>query len=154
MCSAVAEPPADAAATIVIGPKRRRRRKPAIPAAMRKEIARYARAIGKKYRTFFDRDHRLKQRIGRLTAALLPPRTRRPGRPYDPEISHVLKLYSRFRRQHPEARSAELWIMVAGKLYPEYSSLPTMVQQDICHGLRERARSRMRKRPRNLSRQK
>jgi hypothetical protein len=121
---------------------------------MRQEVTDIARSLSQKYRADFEADRKLKDRVVRLLRVILPPRPRRPGHPPNPETTKAIALYARFRRQNPEAKSAALWGMVASELYPEYANLSAIAQQDICAGLRERARARMRKRPRNSARRK
>jgi hypothetical protein len=132
----------------------RRRRAPAIPKELRKEVMEIARALSRKYRRDFARDRKLKDRVLTLLRATLPPRPRRPGHPPNTETTKAITLYDQFQRQHPEAKPAELWGMVASELYPEYANLSAIAQQDIRNGLSERARARRRKRPTNSSRRK
>jgi hypothetical protein len=113
---------------------------------LRKEVTEIARGLSKKYRADFARDRKLKDRVLTLLRATLPPRPRRPGHPRNPETTRAIALYARFRRQHPEAKPAELWGVVAVELYPEYVNLSEIAQRDMRNGLRERARARRRKR--------
>jgi hypothetical protein len=128
------------------------RRHPAIPKALLKEVTEIARGLFQKYRADFAGDRKLKDRVVTLLRATLPPRPRRPGHPRNPETTRAIALYARFRRQHWEAKPADLWGMVAAELYPEYANLSEIAQQDMRNGLRERARARRRKRQPKSSR--
>ena len=130
-------------------PSQARRRAESIPRRLRKEATEIARSLSQTYRADFVADHKLKDRVLRLLRAMLPPRPRKPGHPHDPEITKAAILHSRIRRQHSEARPAEILDMVCAALQPEYASLAPIARRDMRAGLRARLRSRWRKRPRN-----
>jgi hypothetical protein len=135
-----------AVAETVTAPQRRRA--PSIPRELQNEIAAHAKVIGKKYRKLFNADGKLKQRIARLTAVLLPPRARR-GRPRDPTITRALALYHKRRRQYSDERPRESWYFVAGKLIQNFDSYNQLERRALVDDLRTRAKSRRRKsRPR------
>ena len=54
-------------------PERRRRSTPRLPAALRKEIARFARELTRNHRPLFKPDPKLKDRASRLLRSLLLP---------------------------------------------------------------------------------
>jgi hypothetical protein len=132
---------------------KRRRRRPAIPAKLRKEIANYARTIGNEYREVFQNDHKLKGRVTRLIKALLPPKPKRRGRPRDPQITRAIRLHSRLRRQYSAEKPREIWARVAGKLIAGFDSYNQLEQRALIDDLKNRVKSRLRKRPARKLRQ-
>jgi hypothetical protein len=117
-----------------------------MPAQLRKEVVEHCRSIARKYGVEFKADRDLKARVLRLEHALLPPRPKPRGRPANPETTRAIRLYNRFRRQHPREKPAETWDRVCRMLYSEYARLSKIEQQDICDGLRGRVKSRARSR--------
>jgi hypothetical protein len=124
--------------------KRQRRRQPSIPPELRKETVQHVRAMARKYRTAFESDADLKNRVLRLERALLPPRPRRRGRPRDPETTRAIALYRRFRRKHPGERADEIWDRVCRELYSQYPGLDDLEQKNMRYDLLARVKSRSR----------
>ena len=129
----------------VVKPKRRRRAS-GIPAGLRQETAVFARGISKRYRDAFNSDRTLKEKTLRYARALLPPKPRRRGRPFNQETTRAIVLYNRFRRQHPQEKPREIWDHVCLVLYSEYAGLPEIERHDIRDALRGRVKSRVRSR--------
>jgi hypothetical protein len=147
MCSAVAE---SAAIDTIVAPSQRkgRRQPPAISTALRKEVTAFARDVGERYRNEFSADPKLKQRTTRLLLALLPPRPRRTGRPRNQETTRAITAYNRFRRRHPQEKPRELWGRVCREFIPDYDNHSDLEQRALRDELRQRVKSRLRKRPR------
>ena len=133
-----------ASTTGITAKPRRRRREPSIPRNIRRDVTRFARTLGKKYRPLLAADPKLKDRLLRLIRVLLPPRPRRRGRPRNEETTRARVLYSRFRRQHPTEKAWQLWGRVCVALYPEYAGMAEIEQRDIRDALRLRIKSRAR----------
>jgi hypothetical protein len=95
--------------------RKRARVTPPLPAAVRKEIARFARELSRNARPHFMADPKLKDRAARLLRSLLPPRPRRRGRPGRPDVTLAIRLLHRLKRQYPGERAEQVW----RRVYPE-----------------------------------
>ena len=83
-----------------VGRKARRRRpRPRLPAAVRKEIARFARELRRQHHKLFATDSKLKHRAARFLRSLLPPKRKR-GRPGIDSVTKAIQLRQRFRGQY------------------------------------------------------
>ena len=103
-------------------PRGRRRQHVWIPKALRKEVRRYVRSIGKKYSEFFHADSKLKDRVARFVRVTLPPR-RGPGRPDNPMVTCAISLHRRLCRKFPEKSSRSVWALVYPRVIVGYAEM-------------------------------
>ena len=130
---------------------RQDRREPSIPKDLRRDVTQHARAIAKKYRSLFIADRQLKDRVMQLERALLPPRPRRRGRPGDPDVTHAIQMFRRFRRQYAAETPRQLWSRIYPFVIPGYDNMTKLEQRTKRETLQERIAWRRRKRrPRKI----
>jgi hypothetical protein len=120
----------------------------ALPQALRKEIAAFARKLAKAYRAVFAEDPTRRKRAGQYLTALLPPKPRRRGRPGDPTVTKAIRLLRKFRRQYPNEHGEKIWRRIYPQVIPNYNSMTALEQGDARQQLRERVRWRLRRRKR------
>jgi hypothetical protein len=120
---------------------------PRLPAAVRKEIARFARELRKQQHKVFVTDPKLKDRAARFLRSLLPPQRKR-GRPGIDSVTKAIRLRQRLRRQYPGEKPEQIW----KRIYPEtitgYASMDRERQKAERLLLRERVRGRRNQRSR------
>jgi hypothetical protein len=118
----------------------------ALPQALRKEIAAFARKLAKEHRAVFAEDPTRRKRAGQYLTALLPPKPRRRGRPGDPTVTKAIRLLRKFRRQCPNEHGERIWRRIYPLAIPNYASMTALEQGDARQQLRERVRWRLRTR--------
>lgn len=124
-------------------PKRHRRRPgPALPATVRKEIARFARELKRGHRQLFIADPKLRDRASRFLRSLLPPQRKR-GRPGLPSVSKAILLLRKCRREYPHDKPAQLWARIYPEAIPGFASMDRERQKAERLLLRERVRNRV-----------
>jgi hypothetical protein len=123
----------------------------ALPQALRKEIAAFARKLAKEHRTVFAENPALRKRSGQFLTALLPPKPRRRGRPGDPNVTKAIRLLRKFRRQYPNEHGERIWGRIYPLAIPNYTSMTAVEQGDARQQLRERVRWRLRRRKRQAA---
>jgi hypothetical protein len=121
---------------------------------MRKEIAAFARKLAKEHRGLFNSDLNLRKRSGQFLTALLPPKSRRRGRPGRADVTKAIRLRRKFKREYPNDRGAKIWERIYPKAIPNYASMSELEQADARQQLRERVRWRQRIRMRRSTPQK
>jgi hypothetical protein len=126
-----------------------RRRQPSIPKELRKEITHYLRSIARRYRDLF-KDREVKNRVLRLVRALLPPRSRRRGRPDNKMVTRAIGLYRRLRRKFPQESQRETWSRVYPLVIPGYDGMSDLDQRTAREELHKRVSWRRRRRPRKI----
>jgi hypothetical protein len=102
------------------GAKRKPQTRAELPRAIRKELATFARKLARDHRALFASDPIYRKRAGQFLTALLPPKSRRRGRPGRSDVTQAIRLLRQFRRRHPEERAVEHW----QRVYP--LAIPTM----------------------------
>jgi hypothetical protein len=125
-----------------------RRRKQSIPNRLRAEITQHTRSIARRYRDLFQGDRHLKDRVGRLVRALLPPRPRGRGRPGDPTVTRAILIHRKLRRKFPEESPRALWNRVYPIVISGYADMSEVDQRTARGILRERIAWRRAKRHR------
>ena len=131
-------------------PNPRRRSAPPLPAAVRKEIRRLARALNGQHGRLFLADPKLKDRAGRFLKSLLLPKPRRRGRPGMSSVTTAINLLGRLRRQYPAERRAKIWQRIYPEVIANYAGMNAVDQKYARQVLRERVRWRMRTRRRRM----
>lgn len=121
--------------------RRRRSPVPRLPAAVRKEIARFARELRRAHRKLFIADPKLKDRVARFLRSLLPPKHKR-GRPGIDSVTKAIRLRQRFKRQYPGEKPEQIWKRVYPEAIPGYATMDRERQKAERLLLRERVRSR------------
>jgi hypothetical protein len=135
--------------TVVTCPKQQGRRA-ALPRGLTKELRTIAGDLAKRFRHEFREDPQLRVRAARVLKSLLPPHARR-GRPRDPTVTRALKMYGKFRREHPNERPRALWYRVADTMIPGFQGHTELEKRALVDDLRARAKSRRRIQPRTNS---
>jgi len=125
----------------VVRKAKRRRPSPRLPAAVRKEIARFARELRRQHREVFMGDPKLKDRASRFLRSLLPPRRER-GRPGIDSVTKAIRLRQKLRQQYPGEKPEQIWKRVYSEAIPGYASMEPERQKAERLLLRERVRSR------------
>jgi hypothetical protein len=134
--------------TAAAKPKRVSRRGPRLPAAVRKEIARFARELRRQHRNLFTADPKLKDRASRFLRSLLPPKRKR-GRPGIDSVTKAIRLRQRVRQQYPGEKPEQIWKRIYPEAIPGYASMDRERQKAERLLLRERVRSRLSQRPKD-----
>jgi ribosomal protein L20 len=133
-------------------PQRKRRpRRPStsrLPAAVRKEVTRFARGLNRQHGQQFRADPKLKDRVTRFLRSLLLPRARRRGRPGIPSVTKALALLKKYRRKHPGDKPANIWKRVYPETIPNHAGMNDHQRRHAQEVLRERVRWRLRDRKR------
>jgi hypothetical protein len=129
---------------------KRGRSGPRLPAALRKEIAHFAREL-RRHRNLFIADPKLKDRASRFLRSLLPPQRKR-GRPGLDSVTKAIRLRQRFRRQYPGEKPEQIWKRVYPEAISGYAGMDRERQKAERLLLRDRVRSRRNQqhRPRKL----
>jgi hypothetical protein len=119
-----------------------RRSSPRLPAAVRKEITRFAQQL-RQHRKLFISDPKLRDRAARFLRSLLPPKRKR-GRPGLDSVTKAIRLRQRLRRQYPGEKPEQIWQRIYLEAIPAYASMERERQKAERLLLRERVRSRRR----------
>jgi hypothetical protein len=129
-------------------PKTRRRRKPSMPPGLHEAVVKHIRSITRRYRDAFKGNPELKARVLRLNRALLLPRPNPRGRPGNPNTTHAIALYRKFRRKFPQEKRRATWARVYPLVIANYDQMGELERQTARDGLRERVSWRRRRKPR------
>jgi hypothetical protein len=134
-------------------PKPCRRQREKLPEPIRQPVLAFAEQLRTEFAAQFTADRRLKHRLARLLASLLPPKPRQPGRPVTyPEVTKAYRMMNKLRREHPRVPYRDLWQRVYPVAITGYEKLDKLGKRAARHGLRERVRWRRRDRKRALRR--
>lgn len=94
--------------------KPRRRSTAPLPAAVCKEITRFAKELIGQHGQLFTNDSQLKDLAARLLRSVLPPRPRRRGRPGIDSVTKAIALLGKLRKQYPAGAWPKIW----QRIYP------------------------------------
>jgi hypothetical protein len=124
-------------------PKRRRRRKrETLPAELERLVLDSAARLVDEFGPMFTSNRRLKHRLARLLASVLPPR-RWPGRPGFVKVTAAIRLRDKLRRSHPNKSAKWVWRRIYLAVIPGYDTLPLPERQTAEDWLRSRVRWRL-----------
>ena len=123
--------------------KLKRRKAAAVPPAIRKEVAQFARELKRQHKSLFITDPKLKDRVGRMLRSMLPPKQNR-GRPALDSVT-MARLLKRFRRKYPSDSAARWWARVYPIAIDGYAGMPADEKRKKRQLLRDRVRRRRNK---------
>jgi hypothetical protein len=120
-----------------------RRRKSPLPRPAQRTVIACARELKELHGAAFLANPELRRAAGKLLTALLPPRPRRRGRPFEPRISRAIRLLRRARKTNPGESPVERWARIADACIPGYSKLDCGKRRELRNNLKAAVRSRI-----------
>jgi hypothetical protein len=118
--------------------------KSALPRSLRQELATFARKLAGEHALLFGSDPLYRKRAGQFLTALLPPKSRRRGRPGRKDVTRVIRLKAKFCRLYPHERPDQIWRRIYPVVISGYESMNDVERKDARERLRERVRWRRR----------
>jgi hypothetical protein len=112
---------------------------------IRKQIATFAPQLAREHPAHLASDPLYRKRAAQFFTALLPPKSRRRGRPGRKDVTQAIRLKAKFRRLYPEERADQIWKRIYSVVIVGYEAMNEVEQKNASEQLRERVRWRLRR---------